>query len=92
METLAGQVYTTNHTYNFSDVTVRFSESDFLPKRRQESYSDLEILSAIGGTMGLFVGASVITVFETVYYFSIKIIATVLTICVCSVTKYLCKK
>lgn len=59
--------------YNFSDVTVRFSSSEFIPKRRQESYSNLDLLSAIGANLGFFVSASVISVIELVYYFSIRI-------------------
>lgn len=70
---MTGIVLITNETYHFTDVTVRFSSSEFLPKRRQESYSNLNLWSAIGGTLGLFVGASVISAMEFVYYFTIKI-------------------
>lgn len=70
---MTGIVPITNETYHFTDVTVRFSSSEFLPKRRQESYSNLNLWSAIGGTLGLFVGASVISAMEFVYYFTIKI-------------------
>uniref|UniRef100_A0A336LY76 CSON008076 protein n=1 Tax=Culicoides sonorensis TaxID=179676 RepID=A0A336LY76_CULSO len=64
----------------FCDITVKFSSNEFIPKRRQESYSVLDVMSAIGGTLGLFVGASVMSVIEVFYYFSIKIIINLLTI------------
>lgn len=70
---MIGTFSATNNTYKFSDVTVRFSSSEFLPKRRQESYSNLEFLSAIGGTLGLFFGASVMSLIELVYYFTVKL-------------------
>lgn len=72
-ETMIGLVPTSKGTYNFSDVTVRFSSSEFLPKRRKESYSNLDLLSAVGGTLGLFIGASFMSVIELVYYFSVKL-------------------
>lgn len=73
METMTGTETTTYETINFSDVTVRFSLSEFLPKRRQESNNILQLLSAFGGNLGLFVGASVMSLIELLYYFSVKI-------------------
>lgn len=89
---MTGILQIANQTFDFSDVTVRFSSSDFLPKRRQESYSDFEVLSAIGGTLGLFLGASVISVIEIVFYFSFKILKAVFTIFLISAYKKIIKK
>lgn len=77
-ETMTGVEPTTNTSFQYSDVTIKFSSSEFLPMRRQESFSDLELLSAIGGTLGMFVGASFMSLIELIYYFSVKIMLDLL--------------
>ncbi|XP_063708006.1 pickpocket protein 28-like [Culicoides brevitarsis] len=72
-ESMIGDLKISNGSFQFSDVTIRFASTKFIPKRRQESSSDLDMLAAIGGALGLFIGASVISIIEFFYYFSFKL-------------------
>ncbi|XP_063706706.1 pickpocket protein 28-like [Culicoides brevitarsis] len=75
--TFLGTFNISDETFQFSDVTIRFASSEFIPKIRRESSSDLDMLAAIGGALGFFIGASVISIIEFVYYFSIKILVEI---------------
>ncbi|XP_063708042.1 pickpocket protein 28-like [Culicoides brevitarsis] len=78
-EVMTGSIPILNNTFRYSEVTVKFSSPNFLAKRRQESYSILDLLSAFGGLLGLFVGASVMSIMELIFFFTVKIGIDLLT-------------
>ncbi|XP_063708054.1 pickpocket protein 28-like [Culicoides brevitarsis] len=72
-ETMTGALPISNNSFRYSEVIVKLNLFEFLGKRRQESYSILDILSAFGGLLGFFVGASVMSIMELIFFFTVKI-------------------
>lgn len=48
-----------------------FGDNEFVAYKRLESYGTVGLLSNIGGLLGLFLGLSVLSVFETFYFFTL---------------------
>lgn len=44
--------------------------------RRQRNKDEVDIVVAVGGIVGLFLGASILSVVEFVYFFSIRLMGT----------------
>jgi acid-sensing ion channel, other len=66
-------------TQNDSDevigtMSVYFADEEFLVLRRYASQGVNTLLSHIGGLLGLFLGASVLSVIEIFYFFVIRLI------------------
>lgn len=57
---------------SFSRLIVTFKSEMFVPFVRVENYTWADILSYIGGFCGLFVGASLVSIIELLYYFTIR--------------------
>ncbi|XP_022193624.1 pickpocket protein 28 isoform X2 [Nilaparvata lugens] len=56
---------------NTGSVNVVFTEAYFITKERKELYGKTEFLSNCGGTLGLFLGFSVLSLVEVIYYISL---------------------
>ncbi|XP_055382437.1 pickpocket protein 28-like [Condylostylus longicornis] len=52
----------------FASVTLFFKEDQFWTSKRSELYSMTEVVANIGGVLGLFMGISVLSVFELIYF------------------------
>lgn len=57
----------------FSRIVVSFKDEDFNTFTRVEKYTWIDILSSVGGFCGLLVGASLLSVIELLYYFTLRI-------------------
>ncbi|KAK9883357.1 hypothetical protein WA026_001532 [Henosepilachna vigintioctopunctata] len=57
-----------------SAVRVYFKNSFFLPMKKDELYGTTDAISDIGGVLGLFIGFSLFSVAEIVYFLSIRLI------------------
>ncbi|RZF36224.1 hypothetical protein LSTR_LSTR008550 [Laodelphax striatellus] len=56
---------------NTGSVNVIFTEAYFIIKERKELFGKTEFLSSCGGTLGLFLGFSVLSLVEVIYYISL---------------------
>lgn len=61
---------------SFSRLVVGFNEEHFSPTKRLESFSKTDLLANCGGLFGLFMGASLLSIVEMIYYFTIRIYFT----------------
>jgi hypothetical protein len=59
-------------TQKQSYVDVFFKQNEFPIIRLQRKFTELDFLSYIGGTLGLFAGFSFLTVLELVFYFTFR--------------------
>lgn len=57
-----------------------FGVEDFNPLRRTLRYTITDFFSYVGGLLGLFAGISVLSFFEVVYFFSLRILSNCLNI------------
>lgn len=60
----------------FSRVVMSFKEELFTPSRRAEYYTLTNFLANSGGLAGLFLGASLLSFIELIYYFTLRIFFT----------------
>lgn len=68
-----------NGTYSLeADVSILFSDDEYVAYRRFASYDTVSLLSDIGGYLGLFLGISFLSVIETVYFFTLRFINNIL--------------
>lgn len=60
--------------YRASAIKIFYKNRYFLPTERDELYGTSEMISNIGGALGLFTGFTLVTLAEIIYYLSIKLI------------------
>lgn len=58
---------------SFSRLIVSFDEETFIPMVRTEMHSINDYIATFGGLFNLFIGASLLSVVELVYYSTIRI-------------------
>ncbi|XP_063697998.1 pickpocket protein 28-like [Culicoides brevitarsis] len=68
-----------NHTlefdawkWKFSEIEVHYESSEFLAMRRHLAYSFADFVSQIGGIFGCFLGCSIFSIIEIVYFCTVK--------------------
>lgn len=54
-----------------SAVTISYHEAEFTETRRRELFSRTDVVANVGGILGLFLGFSIISFAEFLYFFSI---------------------
>lgn len=63
--------------YNFRiqpvRLTIFFRENQFMALKRSELYGEIDFLANCGGLLGLFFGASVLSIMEIFYYFTLRL-------------------
>ncbi|XP_045478144.1 pickpocket protein 28-like [Harmonia axyridis] len=57
-----------------SAIKIFFKDMYFLPNRRDELYGTSDMISNIGGALGLFTGFSLVSLAEIIYFMSVKLI------------------
>lgn len=62
-----------NFSTTFSRIVVSFKEELFIPLKRSEFNSITNFFANAGGLFGLFMGASLLSFFELIYYFTLRI-------------------
>lgn len=67
------------YDYSVEGVTLsfKFKDSEFLRKRRYQPISVVEFLAQSGGLLGLFFGASVLSLVEMFYFFSMRVFVNI---------------
>ncbi|CAH2042277.1 unnamed protein product, partial [Iphiclides podalirius] len=56
-----------------SGLTIKLAKEKFTSMRRSELYSTVEFLAHCGGIMGLFIGFSILSLMEIVFYFTLRL-------------------
>lgn len=56
-------------------LAVFFKENQFLTSRRSELYGTTDFLANVGGLLGLFMGVSMISFVELVYFCTVRLIS-----------------
>lgn len=54
--------------------SIYFGDDYFIAYKRFESYGTVRLLSNIGGYLGLFLGASVLSLVEVIYFFTLRFV------------------
>lgn len=68
------EVYLFKHRYRvLSFVRLLFKERSFISINRVETNTMYDFISSCGGLLGLFMGASVISVVEMIYHFTLRL-------------------
>lgn len=54
-------------------LSIYFKENQFITSRRSELYGSTDFLAAIGGLLGLFMGVSVLSIVEIIYFCTLRL-------------------
>jgi Amiloride-sensitive sodium channel len=57
-----------------ASMSIYFADNEFIVMRRYASFRTVTFLSNIGGLLGLFLGASVMSFIEVFYFFVIRLV------------------
>jgi len=63
--------------FSISTFNVVFRENQFVAMERSELYGPTELLANFGGLLGLFLGFSLMSVLELVYFCTIRLLCSV---------------
>jgi hypothetical protein len=55
-------------------VTIEFGEVKYNPLVKKQQFNEIDFFSYFGGLLGLFAGISVLSIVETVYWFTVQLI------------------
>lgn len=55
-----------------ADVSIYFGSDEYVVKKRYPSYGFVIMMSNIGGFLGLFLGVSLLSIVETLYFFTLR--------------------
>lgn len=58
---------------NLARLTIFFKEVQFITSRRSELYGQNDFLANVGGLLGLFMGFSILSLIEIIYYVTIRL-------------------
>lgn len=61
----------------FSGVYVSFKEQEFFIINRTQTYTTSDFVASCGGLLGLFMGISMLSFVEFIYYFTLRLFCTV---------------
>lgn len=59
---------------SISQLVLYFKSNHFIPYERNELYGNIDFVANVGGLLGLFIGFSLLSFFEIIYFLSIRII------------------
>lgn len=55
-----------------SEVTIFFKDDDFIFSKRSELYSFTDFIANFGGILGLFLGVSILSIVEIIYFMAFR--------------------
>jgi acid-sensing ion channel, other len=58
-----------------TEIIFRFRESEYFPLIRYQEFTFSNMASAVGGILGLFAGISVLSIFETFYFLTFRLVS-----------------
>lgn len=61
------------YSVQFSRLTIFFKETQFITSKRSELYGLTDFLANCGGLLGLFMGISILSIVELVYFCTIRL-------------------
>lgn len=61
---------------HMSRFSVFFKDEQFIPSKRSELYGRTDFLANCGGLLGLFMGVSLLSIVEVIYYFTLRLCCT----------------
>uniref|UniRef100_A0A336LL33 CSON007051 protein n=1 Tax=Culicoides sonorensis TaxID=179676 RepID=A0A336LL33_CULSO len=59
--------------WKFTEIEVHYEDSEFLAMKRHLAYTFADFISQIGGILGCFLGISIFSIIEIVYFITIRI-------------------
>lgn len=62
-----------------SEILVHFKNDQFLTLSRGELYGTTDFIANIGGILGLFMGVSVLSLLELIYYCTVRLTTNIRT-------------
>lgn len=72
--------YFRNYLFRFDNITLlsfKFTVEETNPLRRTRRFTIIDFLSYVGGVFGLFAGISVLSFFEIVYFFTLRVVSNI---------------
>lgn len=57
-------------------LSIFFKEHQFITSKRSELYGPTDFLANCGGLLGLFMGVSVLSIVEIIYYWTLRLCCT----------------
>ena len=57
---------------NHATATFYFGDDEFVAYKRYDTHGRVGLLSNIGGLLGLFLGISLLSIVETIYFFTLR--------------------
>ncbi|KAF7267710.1 hypothetical protein GWI33_019099 [Rhynchophorus ferrugineus] len=60
-----------------SQLQIYFKGNTFIPQQRNELYGTFDFLANVGGLLGLFIGFSILSMIELIYFLSLRIICNI---------------
>ncbi|XP_030760546.1 pickpocket protein 28-like [Sitophilus oryzae] len=57
-----------------SQLQIYFKSNTFIPQQRNELYGTFDFLANVGGLLGLFIGFSILSMIELIYFLTLRII------------------
>lgn len=61
--------------YRFTEISasIQFIDDEFIAFKRFESFGGVSLLSKIGGLLGLFLGISLLSIVEVIYFVTLRL-------------------
>lgn len=57
-------------------LSIFFKQRQFIAMKQSEYYSQIGFLANCGGLLGVFLGVSFLSIIETIYYFTLRLVYT----------------
>ncbi|KAL1497372.1 hypothetical protein ABEB36_008353 [Hypothenemus hampei] len=77
MATLGINVPEDKEGVSSSQLLIYFKGSTFIPQERNELFDNFDFLANVGGLLGLFIGFSLLSMVELIYFLTLRIICNV---------------
>lgn len=61
----------------FASISIFFKENQFIASRRSEQIGLTDFVASCGGLLGLFMGVSILSIVEFIYYFSLRLFCSI---------------
>lgn len=61
------------HSVQIARLSIYFKETQFITSKRSELYGPTDFLANCGGLLGLFMGVSLLSIVEIMYYLTIRL-------------------